>query len=293
MTELWLGCLYVVAVVMVVAATTWFVRRREAAPMPELGSLEPYAIAYLRGGAQAALRTAVVSLLQRDWLRSSQGELRVQPHALESSPDPLEQMIVRALATPRRLAELLILPELPSACQSIAESLRGQRLLLRADDVRARGWLAVLAVTIIALLGAPLLALGADGKFIIVMIALAPLVLLIVLVRRRTAQGERALAELSQLLKSAHTAVAARHITASQTTLGMAALGTLPLALRHEEPWLALRTREDVARAGGAPQACGFAACGIGCGGGGGSGSGCGGGCGGGGCGGCGGGCGG
>jgi uncharacterized protein (TIGR04222 family) len=282
MADFLLGCLYFMAVVTVVTATTLAVRRREAAPLPELGSLEPYAIAYLRGGASAALRTAVVSLLQRDWLRSERGELRVQPHALEPAPDPLEQLIVRSLAVPRRLSELLAVPELASACQPIVESLRRQRLLLRADDARARGLLGVLALITIALIGLVMRELGTDGRFIMVMVVLAPLALLAALVRRRTAQGERVLNELSQLLRPAHAAVAPRPITPAQTTLGMAVIGTVPLALQHEEPWVALRTREDVARAGGAPQACGFVGCGIGCGGGG-----CGG------CGGCGGGCGG
>jgi uncharacterized protein (TIGR04222 family) len=202
--------------------------------------------------------------------------LIAEERAPEPVRGPLEQAVVAALTTPKRLSELLVLETLPEACRHLGDALREQRLLLRPRDQWIRLLLGSTACVVLwgvawasSALG---LATGLDDASWILLVVSLPLALFAALKRRRTAQGERVLRVLAQLcnrLRERRQDMSIRDADAPLALVaGVFGLGALPGSFRaRAEALLPRAPRDDSAGDDGSGCAAAGSDCAGGCGG--------------------------
>lgn len=237
---------------------------------------DPYAIAFLRAGANEALRIATLSLVDRGLLvvddpnddRLEPG-LRAGSDAREKVRRSIEKAIIDHFGK-AQTSDSVFTMEADPALEQYRERLESSGLLSSAADRQARvttkrlAWLALWLVAGARIVGA--LAAGRSNiEFLVVLAALFSWAVPRVIDRPRTAGGDRALAELRALFSGLRDRV--DQLTPGGVTNEMAltaavyGVGTLP-DLRF--PFVRkLYRRATVGRSSAA-------ACGSGCGGGGG-----------------------
>lgn len=262
-------------------------RAREDGPVPRLPAVDPHVIAYLRGGPDEAIRTAILSMLDRGLLRANETVL-VATRSAEAVRRAIERSILDACRFPQTATSLLKEPSVREACEPLAAELRGQRLLPSAGQHAQR--LLLVAAVLLVLWGAAGLKVGlalSRGRhnvvFLIFLAMMASGISFGVLLRReRTTLGDRVVADLQELFAGLRTRAhdlpsggASNEVALLLGVFGMNALaGNEHARAAVLFPRAAFSGRDGSSSCG---SSCGSSSCGGG------------GGCGGGGCGGCGG----
>jgi uncharacterized protein (TIGR04222 family) len=90
---------------------------RENGVPPKLDTVDPYQIAYLRGGANEALRVSVMSLVDRGLLKDVGTELKTVKHvALDIAKRPIEKAILKKFSTQSSAISIFSDTSLKSVC---------------------------------------------------------------------------------------------------------------------------------------------------------------------------------
>jgi uncharacterized protein (TIGR04222 family) len=100
----------------------------ESGPIPQIDA-DPYLLAYLRGGANEAIRVATISLVDRGLLRTKDEFVAAEPRAEERVHRPLERAILRELGELREAWDVLGKRGPRAACSDLASDLRRRGLL--------------------------------------------------------------------------------------------------------------------------------------------------------------------
>jgi uncharacterized protein (TIGR04222 family) len=258
-------------------------RALEGGDAPKLGVIDPYMIAYLRAGANEALRVLVLSMLDRGLLVRVGDSVQAVPGASARARRPIERKLLEQLELPTPGRSVYVHRDL---CAGLRDELRAKRLLVSARELAHR---LVLGLVALALLGhvalTKVLIAFVRGKhnvaFLIVLALVAGVMVLRIAGARRTALGDRVLSDMRKLCRHlADAAPVIQHGGASSELALLAAIYGLN-ALAGDAKNEALLLFPQAARSSSWSGSSG--SCGSSCG------SSCGGGCGGGGCGGCGG----
>lgn len=293
---------YLAFAAVVVTALALLRRQLESGDPPKLPVVDPYLIAYVRGGANEALRVATISLIDRGLLEVH-GDRLVRVATLERIEvrRPIERALLDFFAPPssglvltgaKRASEMYRDSKLDAACESYRHEAERLRLLPDESWQARRIVLGMAAIVLLAGLGFTKIWVALERGhrnigFLLVEIALAVFCAVWVLARRQTTIGARFVADIREMLDSLRrraSVIRAGGRTQELALLaGVFGVAALPEAVAPYRKKLFPRIEQQVTSSCGS--SCG-SACGTGCGGGGG---GCGGGgCGGGGCGGCG-----
>jgi uncharacterized protein (TIGR04222 family) len=283
--------LFYLGLMAVALLVVWLWRRRaEDGPVPRGAGVDPYAVAYLRGGAAEAIRVAVLSLHDRGLLTVTNGRVTAVPGAATKVRRQLERAVLQWTEEGRWAYELPANTRLQADCSDIERELRDQRLIPGPSHKATR--MTLIAWALLVVLGVAgikvLVALGRGRHnvgFLIVLAIFAALLVVKLVNARRTTIGDRYLADLRHLFGGLRAR--ALDLPAGGTSSEMAFLagvfGLSALAGVHRD-----RVKELFPRAAATTSSsAGASSCGSSCGSSGGSSCG-GGGCGGGGCGGCG-----
>lgn len=168
-------------------------------------SADPCRVAYLRGGAEDAVRLAVVALVDRGQLRVDGDRLQTAEQTADAMTQrPLDKALLRLYARGGRAQDAAQSPEVRAACDAYRVELTGWSLLF-GDAERAARWRAILfAVAVLAGTAGWKIALALSrGRsnivFLVILAVVAVIAALVVARRRRTGAGERALAALRTL----------------------------------------------------------------------------------------------
>ena len=273
---------YVIIGVLVTVAVVVLRRRSESLVAPAAGSLTDYLkIAFLRGGADEALRVATVALIDRGLVEVvGEDTLHAVPANVPGRLQRTEERLLENCKVPTRASALLSDASLRATVSVECEPSLMQAGLLPDDRIKAsRLWLLFVALVFLGFVAflKVLVALG-RGRTNIEFLIIAAVIFGVVVYRVanpfRTAAGEAMLADLRTLFSALRER--ARSIRAptggNDIALLAAVFGTasLPVSFGYIDKLFRKPPRE------------GSSSCGSG-------GSSCGGGCGGGGCGGCGG----
>ena len=266
-------------------------RLRESADTSGAALTDPYLVAYLRGGEQEPVRVAVAALIDRGLLESEQTWLSATPRAAEARVEvPLEKSLLAYFAeAPGRLRGAMEQPAIRRELGRLERTLLERGLIPTADQHWARaGAMAVaggLLWTITALQIANRDPRYGIGFLFILTVGFTALAAYLTF-RRRTAGGDRALADVRELLEGSRAAHAGTLGIGPVPALVLAAFG---LSLLPDTLWARVSgvlPGRDKAKSDGSTTGCGGGGSsdggGSSCGGGGGcGGGGCGGGCGG------------
>lgn len=297
----WPGPQFLVFYFALCAAVLFFASRvrrgLEDGPIPHFPHVDPYLIAYLRGGAPEAIRAATFSLVDRGLLAANHATLeRTRLADTTEVQRPLERAILSALADWARPVEASSLLERRDVVQAAAlykAELIRQRLMPGRAQGAIRMAIAAFATTI--LLGTTILKLdvalarGRHNVGLLVVATLAALVWLgqLTLRGRRTHLGDRVIEDLQGLfsgLRARTAAVASGGATTELALLlGIFGMAGLSGALKAQTAQLFPRAaaRDGAAASASCGSTCGStsASCGSSssCGGGGGGCGGCGG----------------
>jgi uncharacterized protein (TIGR04222 family) len=277
---------YLTVAVAVIAVVRLWRRGAEDGAVPPGMNVDPYAVAHLRGGAEEAIRVAVLALVDRGLLEVKGAELQAVPGAVQRVRRPLECAILGATATARTSYELPKDATLAAACSDIELGLRSQRLLPSAAQQGLRLRLLVGALLVLwGVAGIKVLVAMSRGHanvgFLIGLAVIAALVARSALKRPRTTIGDRFLADLRALFSGLEQRASILPAGGATNELALLAgvFGVAALAGSHRAAADALFPR---ATSSASSSSCGSSCSSS-------SGDGGGGGCGGGGCGGCGG----
>src|SRR5262249_15043667 len=136
----------------------WLLRSPADAPRTAMLDLSPYEVAYLAGGAAAAIDSALVRLINRNILAidASERRLKVWSKKLPDSATPLEKVLYRAVENAADKAGAVV-GSVRTAATSTAERLRARPerfgLLLSAGRARLVRLLPVVVLGSVALIG--------------------------------------------------------------------------------------------------------------------------------------------
>jgi len=258
-------------------------RRALRSPGPDekesLPELDPYEVAYLRGGAKLAVDAGIASLVNNGILKLHETERRLMPvKALAEGAPPIEQAVYESASSEPNVAFKDVRAFAKPAVERIKARLEELKLTVSDDNVLQARWLPFLVAVLVPLAGLCKIYIGVmRGKPITLLVMLsiaATLVAVFGFGRRphRTRRGDALFAQMKQkhagLETSAHLSSPDLAAAALPLAIGLFGLGILA-DTGHSE--LRKRLGPEVA----VDSSCG-SSCGSGCGGGG-----CGGGCGG------------
>jgi len=187
---------YLALSVVVVGATALLRWWLESGPVPKLGNVDPYQVAYLRGGYHEAIRVATISLLDRGLLRMEGDSLIAGMSAVNRARRPLEKAILQAFLEEKKAPDLFHLPGPREACKPLVDALREKRLLPTENQIFVRvvlGAAALLILCGVALIKVDIaISRGRQNFQLLVGLALVTSALVVTLLRTpRTPAGNR------------------------------------------------------------------------------------------------------
>ena len=91
---------YVITSAAALSLLQLLIRALESKPMPRLGTPDPYEVAYLRGGADEAIRVATLSLVDRGLLEVDGANLKAVPGAGDRVRRSLERAVLSEFGGP-------------------------------------------------------------------------------------------------------------------------------------------------------------------------------------------------
>lgn len=264
-----------IAAVIVAAILRSGLRLPDDEPTPEMLQLDPYAIAYLAGGADLAVNAAIACLVQRDLIAVDPGQRKLSHTGQSpSKPKSMEYYVYQAIGSGKTIQE--VREVVARRCDEIGERLKMTELICndaRASIARILPTLLVLAV---AALGGIRIAIGLSrGKpvaFLVILTAITLIVAFTGFARRphRSKRGDRALDQLKEdnsaleaTASQKAEALAGEDFALAVGLFGMGVLASGPLA------GLQLALTPPPAASGSSGSSCSSSSCGGGCGGGG------------------------
>jgi uncharacterized protein (TIGR04222 family) len=273
---------YVLLGACAILAACWRVWTAESGSPPPLPLTEPYQIAWLRGGTPEAARIAVLSLFDRGLIEIDADRLRLGPwHGppLLSAYPPIERAVLEAAANNQPATAVFADPAVVRACEPFETRLKSLGLVPDAAALRRRlGWYGGAALLLVGVGAVKLLVAYDRGRhnvsFLIALMLAAAVIPALLLRRRRTALGDRILADLRVLFapqRSRAASLGPGQMLTSDAVLLASAFGLAAFAKSSGYAPLLEVYKKAASSSGG----CG-SSCGSGCGGGGGGCGGCG-----------------
>lgn len=171
-------------------------------PAPiDLGNVDPYLVAYLRGRESEVARVVILSLLDRGLLVASGDELEAGPGVASKVRRPLERAVLEAFASKAKAASIFRDARFKLLTGGLSRELEQKGLL---PDDRARGRILSLRLALAVLLAgtatAKIVVALQRGRhnlgFLVVMAAFSTLLLLVLAAPVRTRLGDSALESL-------------------------------------------------------------------------------------------------
>jgi uncharacterized protein (TIGR04222 family) len=123
---------YVVVGAIAVGLEYLWIRALEAGPLPPLQLTDPYQIAYLRGGAEEALKIVALSLIDRGLLKAGDGTLGAEENAHEWVRRRIEKAVLRLYRLPGEVTAMAADADCQEACRSYRETLDSHGLIAGA-----------------------------------------------------------------------------------------------------------------------------------------------------------------
>jgi uncharacterized protein (TIGR04222 family) len=253
-------------------------------PVPQLDMTDPYQIAYLRGGANEAIRIAVFSLIDRGLLDISDPKEK-KPQAWTHSAEgitlvrrDIEKAVLRFFAKTQPAVDALASKICIAACGEYEKVLGEARLIVTPEVIKDRRWVFMMGTAVVVGVGIVKLCVALSRghnnvAILLMMLFFFPVLLFQLTKSHTTVLGSHVLKDLKTLFRPLYDrrlAVEAGGLTNEAALLAAVfGIGVLPGAFRY--------IQQLYPRAA----ATGGTGCGAGCGSGGGGGGGCGGGCGG------------
>lgn len=270
-----------------VAVVLTLLRRQREMEDPQAGNLpqDPYEIAYLRGGRNHLLQTALVALVDRGLLKVKGLKLKTaDPDAVNKAQRPLDKAILTKFLWEAEASELYDNEAIGAQAEAVGTKLRATRLLPDRDQESARTWLFVGALALLWLVAGVKIAVAVSrGRYNIIYLIVLAVVFAFVLYRLanpfRTSAGQKVMKRIHELLNglySRRSQLAVNHATNEMTLLaaafGLAALP--PLMANNLKPLKLHKTSGSGCGSGcaggsscGGGSGCGGGGCGGGCGG--------------------------
>ncbi|MBL8176971.1 MAG: TIGR04222 domain-containing membrane protein [Bryobacterales bacterium] len=267
--------LYIAVSVTAILAAYLNRRRREGADTRPLPKLEdPYLIAYLRGGREGAVETAMISLIDRQRIVVENGQMLKRTDA--GVHHPLEKALLQEVASPRQAQDARKLRSTDASLDGYETHLVKQGLLPDATQKAARLRDAAFVCIALSLFALAKIAIAlARGRTNIILLIVFMVVSLIVAFAvcnpRLTARGKRTLEHLRTLLDRlkdrAETLRPNQHT--QELMLLAAAFGVMaiPAAAMPQRPLLYPANTSSADGGSDSGSSCG-SSCGGGCGGG-------------------------
>ncbi|MEQ1517181.1 MAG: TIGR04222 domain-containing membrane protein, partial [Usitatibacteraceae bacterium] len=183
----------------------WLRQRETANAPPQQNMTDPYLIAYLRAGANEALRVATFALLDRGLLVAKAEKLkRKDVNAVGVAQRPIEKAILQFYAREGEGHEIFKDPGAKNACESYGQALKLQGMLADRSTFSQR--LAPAAIALAILVGITWIKISialSQGRhnvgFLTVLTAVFACVVLYVWFRPRTGLGDAMMADLKSL----------------------------------------------------------------------------------------------
>jgi uncharacterized protein (TIGR04222 family) len=244
----------------VIIAIVLLRRRAESGDAPRIDLGDPYLIAYLRGGADEALRVAVISLVDRgllvmeghlirraDDVTSGMAKNQIEYEILKKFGDPGEESSVLDAAAVLRDGNL------KSALHPYHDKLERAGLMPDAATRSARLNRLLFGLAVLGVVGVVKiqigLSLGRPVGFLVVMMIAAMVIAAAVSFPRLTARGEATLEDVTNLYAGLRTQVnsmspgsATAELAMVAAVFGIGALAATPFAYADD---LFRRTRSD------------------------------------------------
>src|SRR6185436_6449736 len=195
---------YAVFAVIVIGFAVQYRRMKEWRRPPKL-ALDPYVIAYLRGGANEALRVALVSLIDRGLLTALTTQVEIAPPADPAVARlPIEKLLLEKFRRAGKAADIFTDSKLVAACEPFRLVLEEQGLLPTDPVRRMRTTVQMVATTLLLGTGGiKLLVALSRGRhnviFLIVLMFIATAVAISLCAPRRTRAGDAFLEDLRAL----------------------------------------------------------------------------------------------
>lgn len=134
---------YALTAAVVLAGAYFFVvaldRTDESPPPATPGAIDPYELAYLRGGANEVIRTAVYSLRRKGLVEIDKGRLRAAGLQAQQLAE-IERSVYEALSPAPKISALFVDKYLQSAlerlCEAYRQRLSAERLLASSETRR-------------------------------------------------------------------------------------------------------------------------------------------------------------
>ena len=179
-------------------------RLTEDGPSPAIDLADPYLLAYLRGGANEALRVGMVSLLDRGLLEADGTTIRLQrPDATRYVRRPIERELLKLFESGRKASDAFSNIQCAGACADYARTLSASGALPDEDVRRDRRTRAAVVIAFLVGVGVTKMIVGlvrgAPISFLVAMTIVAVVAAVSVASPLRTRRGDRLLAE-AQLL---------------------------------------------------------------------------------------------
>ena len=200
-----LGFYLVVGIAVMWMLRYWFQQIETAGAPPQQNLTDPYLIAYLRDGANEALRVATVSLLDRGLLTSANDLLSTKDEqSLGLAKRPIEKAILKLFSSTCAAHEVFKDSAAIHACDSYKKVLMDQGLLADSGTYVKR--LLPIAVALAVLIGVCWTKINiafSQGRhnvgFLVFLTIVFSVITLVVWRRRRTALGDAMLSDLRSL----------------------------------------------------------------------------------------------
>jgi len=272
--------LFATLVVFAYVALGFVIASRERERWPRNQPLrDPYAIAFLRGGAGELTKVVALVLTLRGLLKLGPSNLQaVDPKDVERLALPMEKAVLTACLTPATPAAILSHPAVALSADTYKRDLQSQKLLADDEIRKVRLPPVLLALVLVCGLGVAKITVAlATGHsnigFLIILIVIAAVVVLKRLMARRTATGDSTLRDLRTLFSGLRSR---KRISSSSKLADATMLASLYGVYILPDVTAPLWTKLFAQSGSSGTSSCGSSSCGGG------------GGCGGGGCGGCG-----
>lgn len=195
---------YVFFSVLVIGGMIWLRNQNETGPAPQLELSDPYLIAYLRGGANETLRVAMISLVDRNLLKTNGSKLKTRGKVTaDSVRHPVEKSLIEHFQTEDEAASAFSNYGLETSCRAYRERLESAGLLPNDSVQRARQLLLIITVLLLTAVALIKISIGVSRErpvtFLVIAMIVAAVVPFFVWSPRLTARGKAALEDIQSL----------------------------------------------------------------------------------------------
>ncbi len=255
--------------------------------IPKLNLIDPYEIAFLRGGSKEALRIVVISLIDRGLIIVSDKNLKTKsPAAIDSVRRPIEKAVLKYFSSGLPALDMYKDPHLEIVCLDYQNALKKQQLVATGQVYASRRPLLFIGLAVlVGVAGVKILIALQRGRhnigFLIALAIAFSVYLFVQYGSERTGLGDRVLEDLKVLFKSLKDrANSIRPGGATNEPALLAAVYGVSALSASSFPYVEKLFPQASKNSQNSNYSCG-SSCGTSCSGGGGGGSSCGSGCGG------------